>query len=405
MGVLNRLKTIDFDHYKLKVQEIPAYFIPEELYEEEILEFMNRMANYKLNEDELQVINDAILELAIRLGDLDTFKEYFNKARKFDFRTPFFAIESYHLSDIAEFKHYLEEDDEDCLNSPLYNELFEEIGSPLKKEEDDDEDDEFILDERPLELEENKGAYFDHLIMLFVVALEGRDLSKYIQNLVFSWRGSGWYKDYEIIERAAVLGKVNIVKYLLEQGAEVPEYTCTQSEEIKSIFDSANNAEINSKWEQNFHPAFANSPAFSQISEWIKQYEGIYYVTADFTRKYNIILLSNDEDIFEFMKMDKKYYGESLFLVKKSDAQDILEFENQKGINNRKLYNFFENSILYKNKDPKEGSLEAFLHAATTINKMKNYVSHFIQPEYREHREGDVWAQVYEDQKEYNDNH
>lgn len=419
MNLIERIKTIDFENYELKFQETPnylvaiiknlaedAYYDPyeKELDEEEVLEFREYIENYKLREDALEVINDAILEVAMRMDDLETFKEYFNKVKRFDFKTPFCVEESNILKEIKEFEHYLKSDTKRGLNSLLYNEIFEEVGSPLKLKSEN-ENGIFKLEKRPLELDKNKEKYFDHLLMLLVVALEGRDIKKYIYNIILPPSGSKKYKEYKIVERAAVLGKVNFVKFLLEQGAEIPESTRTESVEIKEIFKKAQEGSFKIKLQDKLYPLLSNSPTYAHISEWIKQYKKVYYVKADLYRRYDILSLTNEKDILELMKMNKN--SGIRFILKKADKKDISGFEKRED-NQENLYEFLEkNSVLHKSQQTMENFLEAYLMAGIEINKIQNFKveRNRTKPEETDFTEADELALIYENEQEYRDNH
>lgn len=415
MDLLKQFKEIDFLNYnfKYKPKEIPGNLF----FQEEILEFKNLMKNYRLTEMELQTINYAFLEISMRLNDLETFKEYFHKIRPDDFITPNYACYSQKL-ELKEFEHYIDyhEDDDEYdyedeyeekegyyLNYPLYRKFFQEIGSSLHID-DAYVEDEIPLEVRPLESEDYNHFYFDQIIMLFIVALEGRDIKKYISKFILDEYNNPNQPGSSLMDRVAYLEKVEFAKYLLEQGVDAPTEFYTGSSEIQNLFEKSIN-EVRVK--QNFHPRFSDSPSYDQILEWINQYKSLYYVTATFTGKSKIFILSTKKDVLNLMDMDKSYYGESIALLKDT-SQAILEFKNQKSIDKQPVYSFLEkNSILYANYVPKESTLGTFLDIAYRIAGTRNDVPlhRYAATQSRDFTEADMWSQVYQDQKDYNENH
>lgn len=240
--------------------------------------------------------------------------------------------------------------------------------------------------------------------MLFIVALEGRDIKKYISKVILDEYNNPNQPGSSLMDRVAYLEKVEFAKYLLEQGVNAPAEFYTGSSEIQNLFEKSIN-EVRLK--QNFHPRFSDSPSYDQILEWINQYKSLYYVTANFTGKSKILILSTKKDVLNLMDMDKSYYGESITLLKDT-SQAILEFKNQKSINKQSEYSFLEeNSILYANYVPKESTLGTFLEVAYRIARTRNDVPlhRYAATPSRNFTEADMWSQVYQDQKDYNENH
>lgn len=77
---------------------------------------------------------------------------------------------------------------------------------------------------------------------------------------------------------------------------------------------------------------------------------------------------------------------------------------------NGQLVEFFkENSLVYQFILPGGHYIEGYLRGALAASKIYRFpVASYAQPfvhESRDFTEGDMWSQVYEDQKEYNENH
>lgn len=369
MNLLTRIKEIDFDRFNL-------------------------------NEEGYRAVDDALLELDIRTGNLDGVKQYISKYNTFTYRTAVTALRSSELVHNEEFEYLIAEGQDLRLKSSLYDDILFLINSPFELKSIAPF--EALRKAKETEGFINKWEHFDQIIMLFVIALEEGNVPLYIEEYLTSYYDCQ-YDDSNIVSNAEEMNQMEIVKYLLAQGATIDEYLDTENSKSKEVYEESVQAVIALKLNEPLHPFVDNAPNFEQIKNWLVEYDTIYLVETDvFSRKYSLTEINGDRDIYDLIHRNIDNRGQTFSFMKKID-QVILEGFNFKESTSLETHKFILNfGVLYLSSPRNR---EAILSAALNINRVSHYISFPTSPESREMTEGDVWAQVFEDQKEYNENH
>ena len=175
---------------------------------------------FDLSDKEQEVIDYALLEIALRIGDSNVIKDYITKFKIFTYKTVYEQpLEVWSLGEYEEFCYLLNDDEK--LVSDLYNQMLDTFKTPL--------DLEFHYSHM------YKFDSFDQILMLFVIALEEKDLKLYIEEFIFA---TGMFGEYDLISRAEELNQIEMIKVLLESGAVISkdEFEYCENEEVKAIY-------------------------------------------------------------------------------------------------------------------------------------------------------------------------
>lgn len=342
---------------------------------------------FDLNEEEKEIIYYAKIELAIRLGDIETVKQYIKKYHKFTIKSPEQELHTYEIAD--DFEQLVGNDEK------IYSNYYVEILSILKS---------------PFDLQDD--SELDPIIMLFVIALEEADVKLYVNDYI-----KHLLIDVTLLSLAYYSKNYKNVELFLTAGVPISEddYYGNRDNIVQTLFQKKMDIEVDKHIVEKVFKDNNASPTFCNIVEWVKKYHCLYlFKSSLISSNCSFIKLESIYDIYFLISMNMYYPEGIVFLARPCDQSEIklimdeVEKSKQTNKDTNKMLISLINELLIFFIDHKlkldENYQRAILNPILKVNSLNIIIpSPNIYDSSR--TEADFWSEIYEHQKEYNDNH